>query len=82
MFKEKVKIWHDKKIKKKEFKVGDQVLLYNSRFKVFCRKKLHWNVGNIEFTNIGRNNKRGSSSFSNSKSIKGNFCIGKFIGIM
>ena len=33
MFKEKFKIWHDKKIKRKEFKVGDQVLLYNSRFK-------------------------------------------------
>jgi hypothetical protein len=26
LFKEKVKIWHDKKIKRKEFKVGDQVL--------------------------------------------------------
>ena len=27
MFKEKVKIWHDKKIKRKEFKVGDQASL-------------------------------------------------------
>jgi hypothetical protein len=33
MFKEKVKIWHNRKIKRKEFKVGDQVLLYNSHFK-------------------------------------------------
>ena len=45
MFKEKVKIWHEKKIKKKEFKVGDQVLLYNSRFKFSAGKprkeKLH-----------------------------------------
>ena len=32
LFKEKVKIWHDKKIKRKEFKVGDQLLLFNSRF--------------------------------------------------
>ena len=38
MFKEKVKIWHDKKIKKKEFKVGDQVLLYNSRSKFSAGK--------------------------------------------
>ena len=38
MFKEKVKIWHDKKIKRKEFKVGDQVLLYNSRFKFSAGK--------------------------------------------
>jgi len=28
-----VKIWHDRRIKRKEFKVGDQVLLFNSRFK-------------------------------------------------
>jgi hypothetical protein len=38
MFKEKVKIWHDRKIKRKEFKVGDQVLLYNSRFKFSAGK--------------------------------------------
>jgi len=38
LFKEKVKIWHDKKIKRKEFKVGDQVLLYNSRFKFSAGK--------------------------------------------
>ena len=38
MFKEKVKIWHDKKIKRKEFKVGDQVLLYNSHFKFSAGK--------------------------------------------
>ena len=33
MFKEKVKIWHDKRIQKHEFNVGDYVLLYNSRFR-------------------------------------------------
>ena len=38
LFKEKVKIWHDKKIKRKEFKVGDKVLLFNSRFKFFAGK--------------------------------------------
>jgi hypothetical protein len=38
LFKEKVKIWHDKKIKRKEFKVGDQVLLFNSRFKFSAGK--------------------------------------------
>ena len=38
MFKEKVKIWHANKIKRKEFKVGDQVLLYNSRFKFSIEK--------------------------------------------
>jgi hypothetical protein len=38
MFKEKVKIWHDRQIKRKEFKVGDQVLLYNSCFKFYAGK--------------------------------------------
>jgi hypothetical protein len=38
LFKEKVKIWHDKKIKRREFKVGDQVLLFNSCFKFSARK--------------------------------------------
>jgi hypothetical protein len=33
IFKEKVNFWHDKKIKRREFKVGDQVLLFNSHFK-------------------------------------------------
>ena len=30
LFKEKVKRWHDKRIQKREFKVGEYVLLYNS----------------------------------------------------
>ena len=30
LFKEKVKRWHDKRIQKREFNVGDYVLLYNS----------------------------------------------------
>ena len=35
MFKEKVKVkkWHDKRILKREFNVGDKVLLYKSRFR-------------------------------------------------
>src|SRR4051812_6779784 len=32
MFKEKVKKWHDKRILKHEFNVGDKVLLFRSRF--------------------------------------------------
>ena len=33
LFKEKVKRWHDKRIQKHEFNVGDYVLLYNSRLR-------------------------------------------------
>ena len=40
LFKEKVKRWHDKRIQKLEFKVGEYVLLYNSRFRFFARKLL------------------------------------------
>ena len=38
LFKEKVKRWHDKRIQKLEFNVGDHVLLYNSRFRFFAGK--------------------------------------------
>jgi hypothetical protein len=38
LFKEKVKIWNHKKIKRREFKVGDQVLLFNSHFKFSAGK--------------------------------------------
>jgi hypothetical protein len=40
IYKESIKRWYDKKLKKKEFKEGDKVLLYNSRFKTFGKGKL------------------------------------------
>ena len=40
LFKEKVKRWHDKRIQKREFNVGDYVLLYNSRLSFFAGKLL------------------------------------------
>ena len=40
LFKEKVKIWHDKRIQKREFNVGDYVLLLNSRLRFFAGKLL------------------------------------------
>ena len=36
LFKEKVKRWHDKRIQKHEFKVGEYFVLYNSRFRFFA----------------------------------------------
>ncbi|KAL0760514.1 hypothetical protein Bca101_076664 [Brassica carinata] len=43
IYKEKTKAFHDKKILKKEFSAGDQVLLYNSRLKLFPGKlKSRW----------------------------------------
>ena len=35
--------WHDKLIKKKQFKVGDRALLFDSKFKNFKAKfTTHW----------------------------------------
>jgi hypothetical protein len=39
IYKEIIKRWYDKSLKKKEFK-GDKVILYNSRFKTFEKGKL------------------------------------------
>jgi hypothetical protein len=40
IYKERTKIWHDKRIKKKEFTPRDKVLLFNSRVKLFGHRKL------------------------------------------
>jgi hypothetical protein len=40
IYKEKVKRWHDKRIKKKEFTPRDKVLLFNSMVKLFGHGKL------------------------------------------
>ena len=43
IYKEKTKKWHDQKILRKEFKAGEQVLLYNFRLNLFLRKlKSRW----------------------------------------
>jgi hypothetical protein len=40
MYKERTKRWHDKRIKMKNFTLGDKVLLLNSRVKLFGHGKL------------------------------------------
>jgi hypothetical protein len=49
MFKEKIKIWHDMRIQKKEFKQGDQVLLFNSRFKFSAGKLISNGVDHMRY---------------------------------
>ena len=45
IYKDKTKKWHDQKILRREFKVGELVLLYNSKLKLFPRKlKSRWSV--------------------------------------
>jgi len=40
LYKERTKTWHDDRIQQKEFKMGDKVLLINSRVKIFGEGKL------------------------------------------
>jgi hypothetical protein len=40
LYKERMKIWHDKQIKIKHFKEGDTVQLFNSRICLFGHGKL------------------------------------------
>ena len=43
IYKDKTKKWHDQRIMRKEFRAGDQVLLFNSKLKLFPRKlKSKW----------------------------------------
>ena len=43
LYKEKMKKYHDQKIEKREFMVGDLVLLFNSRLRLFLGKlKSKW----------------------------------------
>ena len=43
IYKDKTKKWHDQKILRREFKAGDQVMLFNSRLKLFPGKpKSKW----------------------------------------
>ena len=44
IYKDKTKKWHDQEIMRKEFRVGELVLLYNSRLKLFLGKlESRWN---------------------------------------
>ena len=43
IYKNKTKKWHDQKIMRKEFRVGDLIILYNSKLKLFLGKfKSRW----------------------------------------
>ena len=43
IYKDKIKKWHDQNIMRKEFIIGDLVILYNSRLKIFTGKlKSRW----------------------------------------
>jgi hypothetical protein len=41
LYKQRTKRWHDKRIKIKQFKLGDKILLFNSHVHLFGHGKLH-----------------------------------------
>ena len=48
IYKDKTKKWHDQRILRKEFRVGELVLLYNSKLKLFLGKlKSRWSSSYI-----------------------------------
>ena len=52
IYKEKTKVFHDKMISRKEFKVGQKVPLYHSQFCFFLGKlRSHW-IGPFVVTNV------------------------------
>ncbi|XP_071924688.1 uncharacterized protein [Coffea arabica] len=52
IYKEKIKYWHDKHIIPKQFQVGQKVLLFNSRLRLFPGKlKSRWS-GSFEVTQV------------------------------
>ncbi|XP_074288196.1 uncharacterized protein LOC141613363 [Silene latifolia] len=67
LYKEKTKRWHGKKILNKEFQIGDKVLLFNSRYKLFPGKlRSRW-FGPYTVTNV---NKFGSVEVMTTKGDK------------
>ena len=73
LFKEKVKRWHDKRIQKREFKVGEYVLLYNSHYRFFVGKLLSkWEGPHvIEEVYQSGANKINNAEGTNSKVVNG-----------
>ena len=54
IYKDKTKKWHNQRILRREFKIGESVLLYNSRLILFPRKlKSRWSYTVIAVTPFG-----------------------------
>ena len=72
IYKEKTKAWHDKMITRKEFKVGEKVLLYQSRLRLFPDKlRSRW-IGPFEVTKVYPHGAVEIRSFDTNKEFKVN----------
>jgi hypothetical protein len=72
IYKEKTKVFHDKMIFRKEFKIGQKVLLYHSRLRLFPGKlRSRW-IGPFVVTNVFPHGAVEIQSLSTSKVFKVN----------
>ena len=76
IYKDKTKKWHDQRILRKEFKAGDQVLLFNSRLRLFLEKlKSKWSgpftvVSSIQFGAVTLRNSKEEEFKVNGQRLK------------
>ena len=68
-----IKIWHDKRIQKREFKVGEYILLCNSHFRFFAGKLLSKWEGSYVIEEVYRSGaiKINNSEGTNPKVVNG-----------
>ena len=75
IYKDKTKKWHDQNILRREFKVGDQVMLFNSRLKLFPGKlKSKWSgpytvVGSTTFRAVTLKTSNGEEFKANGQQL-------------
>ena len=69
IYKERMKRWYDKRLQNKEFKERDKVLLYNSRFKLFGKKKIAKQMGWTIRRTIGFTHGSGEITYGAVKAI-------------
>ena len=76
IYKDETKKWHDQKILRREFKVGDQILLFNSKLKLFPgRLKSKWSgpytvVGSTTFGAVTLKTSNGEEFKANGQRLK------------
>ena len=72
IYKEKTKFFHDQTISKKQFSIGQKVLLYHSRLILFLKKLRSKWIGPFIIINIFSHNTMEIQSLGTSKIFKGN----------
>ncbi|XP_074300618.1 uncharacterized protein LOC141631912 [Silene latifolia] len=87
IYKEKTKRWHDKQIVPREFYVGDKVLLFNARLRLFPGKlKSRWSgpytvTSVFKFGSVELENSAGVKLKVNGHQVKHYYWANDFVGV-